>query len=45
MRFDWNPEKSKENERKHDRITFKEAAEVFLDENTFEDFDDEKRFM
>ena len=41
MRFEWNPEKSKENERKHDRITFKEAAEVFLDENAFEDFDDE----
>ncbi len=51
MKFEWNPAKSKENERQHDGITFKEAAEVFLDENAFEDFDDEhskpdeKRFL
>ena len=51
MRFEWNPDKAEENRRKHEGITFKEAAEVFLDENAFEDYDDEhsganeKRFM
>jgi uncharacterized DUF497 family protein len=51
MRFEWNPDKAKTNEQKHDGVTFKEAAEVFLDENAFEDYDDEhsnadeKRFV
>ncbi|MCY7344713.1 MAG: BrnT family toxin [Pyrinomonadaceae bacterium] len=41
MRFDWNPDKAKENERKHEGVTFEEAVEVFYDENAVEDFDDE----
>ena len=51
MRFEWNPDKAKENERKHNGVTFKEAIETFLDENAFEDYDDEhsnineKRFV
>lgn len=30
MRFEWNPEKARENERKH-RVSFEEAAAVFGD--------------
>jgi uncharacterized protein len=41
MRFEWNPEKEQENVKKHNGITFKEASEVFLDENSLEDYDDE----
>ncbi len=41
MTFEWNENKAAENERKHEGITFKEAAEVFLDANAVEDFDDE----
>ena len=41
MRFDWNPEKALENEKKHDRVSFEEAIEVFYDENAVEDYDDE----
>ena len=51
MKFEWNPDKAKENEQKHNGVTFKEAAETFLDANAFEDYDDEhsnideKRFV
>jgi uncharacterized DUF497 family protein len=41
MTFEWDEKKALENESKHERITFKEAAEVFLDENAVEDYDDE----
>ncbi len=41
MQFEWNLEKEQENVKKHDGVTFKEAAEVFLDENSLEDYDDE----
>jgi len=41
MKFDWNPDKAKENERKHNGITFEEAVEVFYDLTAFEDYDDE----
>ena len=41
MTFEWDEDKPAENERKHEGITFKEAAEVFLDANAVEDFDDE----
>jgi len=41
MKFDWNPDKIKENERKHNGITFDEAIEVFYDPTAFEDYDDE----
>jgi len=41
MTFEWDENKAAENERKHEGITFKEAAEVFLDANAVEDFDDE----
>ena len=41
MRFDWNPDKATENEKKHDRVSFEEAVEVFYDEKAIEDYDDE----
>jgi uncharacterized protein len=41
MTFEWDDGKAEENERKHDGITFKEAAEIFLDANAVEDYDDE----
>jgi len=41
MTFEWDENKAAENERKHEGITFKEAAEVFLDANAVEDYDDE----
>ena len=41
MTFDWDGNKAAENERKHEGVTFKEAAEVFLDATAVEDFDDE----
>ena len=41
MRFDWNPDKALENEKKHDSVSFEEAVEVFYDENAVEDYDDE----
>ena len=41
MRFDWNPDKANENERKHEGISFEEAVEVFYDENAVEDYDEE----
>jgi len=41
MTFEWDENKAAENERKHEGVTFKEAAEVFLDANAVEDFDDE----
>jgi uncharacterized DUF497 family protein len=41
MTFEWDENKAVENERKHQGVTFKEAAEVFLDANSVEDFDAE----
>ena len=41
MTFEWDENKAAENERKHEGVTFKEAAETFLDANAVEDFDDE----
>jgi uncharacterized protein len=41
MTFEWDEDKAVENERKHEGVTFKEAAEVFLDSNAVEDYDDE----
>ncbi len=41
MRFDWNPDKAIENEKKHAGVSFEEAVEVFYDENAVEDFDAE----
>lgn len=41
MTFEWDEDKAAENERKHEGVTFKEAAEVFLDSNAAEDYDDE----
>jgi len=41
MMFEWDENKAAENERKHEGVTFKEAAETFLDANAVEDFDDE----
>jgi len=37
-RFSWDDRKATENERKH-RVSFEEAASVFLDENAIEFFD------
>lgn len=41
MRFEWDENKAAENERKHEGVSFKEAAETFLDSNAVEDYDDE----
>ena len=41
MTFEWDDGKAAENERKHDGITFREAAETFLDANAVEDYDGE----
>jgi uncharacterized DUF497 family protein len=41
MKFDWNPDKAKENEKKHEGVSFEEAVEVFYDENAVENYDDE----
>ena|SRR5688500_17987541 len=41
MTFEWDENKAAENERKHEGVTFKEAAETFLDANAVEDYDDE----
>ena len=41
MKFDWNPDKAKENEKKHEGVSFEEAVQVFYDENAVEDYDDE----
>ena len=40
MTFEWDENKAAENERKHEGVTFKEAAETFLDANAVEDYDD-----
>ncbi len=51
MTFEWDEVKAAENERKHEGVTFKEAAEAFLDANAVEDYDkehsdiSEKRFV
>jgi len=41
MTFEWDENKADENERKHEGVTFKEAAETFLDANAVEDYDTE----
>lgn len=41
MTFEWDENKAFENERKPDGVTFREAAETFLDANAVEDYDDE----
>ena len=41
MRFDWNPDKAKENEKKHEGITFESAALFFFVKWSIEEFDDE----
>ena len=41
MKFDWNPDKAKANEKKHESVSFEEAVQVFYDENAVEDYDDE----
>ncbi len=41
MTFEWDENKATENEKKHEGVTFKEAAETFLDANAVEDFDAE----
>lgn len=41
MRFDWNPEKARLNELKHDGVTFEQAAMAFYDQWSIEEFDDE----
>ena len=39
LKFVWDSEKAEKNFKKH-KVSFKLAAEVFLDENYIEDFDD-----
>lgn len=41
MTFEWDENKAVENERKHESVTFREAAEVFLDAKAVEDYDGE----
>ena len=40
MKFDWDEKKAKENIKKHEGVTFKEAETVFDDFNAVEFFDD-----
>lgn len=40
-RFDWNIDKAKENENIHEDVTFEDAALVFFDQWSIEEFDDE----
>jgi len=40
LRFTWDPDKAKENLRKHG-VSFTEAQSVFYDENGIEFYDDE----
>ena len=40
LRFEWDEEKNRENQRKHG-ITFTEAQTIFFDENAVEFYDDE----
>ena len=49
IRFEWDPQKSQANKRKH-KVSFEEAQTVFLDENAIRFFDpdhseDEDRFL
>ena len=49
LRFEWDPRKNHENQRKHS-ISFEEAQAVFLDENALlihdpDHSDDEERFI
>ena len=49
LRFEWDPEKDKQNQRKH-AVTFEEAESVFADEHGLfmsdpEHFEDEDRFI
>ena len=39
LKFEWDSEKAKINKKKHG-ITFETAARVFLDENSYDDFDE-----
>ena len=39
FKFEWDDEKYKINQKKHD-VSFEMAAEVFLDENRIDDFDE-----
>lgn len=41
MTFEWDENKAVENEKKHEGVSFKEAAETFLDANAVENYDDE----
>lgn len=41
MTFEWDENKAAANQRKHEGVTFKEAAETFLDANAVEDYDAE----
>lgn len=50
LEFEWNPEKNKTNQRKHDGISFSDAIEVFYDDDAivFDDPDHsigEERFL
>ena len=40
LRFEWDKEKNRENQRKHG-VSFMEAQTVFFDENAVEFYDDE----
>lgn len=40
LRFEWDEEKNRENQRKHG-VSFTEAQTVFFDENAVEFYDDE----
>jgi len=40
LRFEWDPRKSRENQRRHG-VPFEEARTVFFDENAVEFYDDE----
>jgi uncharacterized DUF497 family protein len=49
IRFEWDEKKNRENKRRH-KVSFEEAATVFLDENAIRYFDpdhseDEDRFI
>jgi len=41
MRFEWDPEKNRENQRKH-RMSFDDAREAFQDPFPIRDYDDRK---
>ena len=43
MQFEWDPEKDRQNQRKHG-VKFKDAVEVFRDEFRIEELDDRKDY-